>query len=257
MSPPQRMAMLREGRALIDITRMTLPLLWPATKVQPAQARQIIMLPGFGGDDASTWPMRRYLDKLGHFTEGWGLGRNRAGMDIEHSLEDISPSWDIKALKNRQYRGEGAVPMLCDRMAERVRQRHREVRKPLTLIGWSLGGYVAREVARDLPEMVEHVITLGSPVRGGPKYTSAAPFFRRLGLDLDWFEREIDKRESRPIIVPITAIVSPSDGVVGLGAAIDHFSPRVRHVHVDAAHVGLCFNPTVWDLVTDALEKQA
>jgi pimeloyl-ACP methyl ester carboxylesterase len=139
-----------------------------------------------------------------------------------------------------------------------VRVRHRELGGgPLTLIGWSLGGVVAREVARDLPAIVEEVITLGTPVQGGPKYTRAAAFFKGRGMDLDWIERGVANRESTPIRARITAIASPTDAVVGHAATFDHHSPDVRHVDIDAAHLGLCFNPAVWKLIAETLNRAA
>jgi pimeloyl-ACP methyl ester carboxylesterase len=255
LAGPERAHAWREARALLDAGRMVLPLLLPAGQARARRARHIIVMPGFGADDRATWPMRRYLAKLGHHVEGWGLGLNRAGIDIRHTLADLSPGWAIEPIA--RYRNEGSVPMLCDRMAERVRQRHAELGgPPLTLVGWSLGGVVAREVARDLPEMVEEVITLGTPVQGGPKYTRAAAFFRGRGMDLDWIERGVARRESTPIRAPITAIASPTDAVVGHAATFDRHSPRVRHVDVDAAHLGLVFNPTVWREIVRVLNAR-
>jgi pimeloyl-ACP methyl ester carboxylesterase len=244
----------RESRALLDMGRMAWPLLLPAGAARAKRRRHIIVMPGFGADDRATWPLRRYLSKLGHHAEGWGLGLNRAGVDIPHTQDDLSPGWAIERVAD--YRNEGSVPMLCDRMVQRARERHAALGAPLTLIGWSLGGVVAREVARDLPEMVEEVITLGTPVQGGPKYTRAAPFFRGRGMDLDWIEREVHKRDrSRPLTAPVTVIASPSDAVVGHAATRDHHSHNVRHLDVDAAHLGLVFNPTVWRMIADTLNR--
>jgi len=245
----------RESRTLFDLGHMLVPLLMPAGQALARRKRNILVLPGFGADDRATWPLRRYLKKLGHHAEGWGLGLNRAGVEIKHTLADLSPGWAIEPVA--RYRGEGSVPMLCDRMVVRARERHAALGGPLTLIGWSLGGVVAREVARELPDLVEEVITLGTPVLGGPKYTAAAAFFRKRGMDLDWIEREVAKRQAQPIRVPITAIASPSDGVVGFAATRDHHSPDVRHVDVDASHVGLCFNPVVWRQIVDTLNRRA
>jgi pimeloyl-ACP methyl ester carboxylesterase len=253
---PERKDALREFRAVLDFGRMALPLLLPAGSARAKRRRNIIVLPGFGAGDQVTWPLRRYLRKLGHHAEGWGLGVNRAGVDIAHTFAELSSVWDV-APPAKTYRNEGSVPMLCDRMTARVKARHSAVGGRFTLIGWSLGGVVAREVARDLPELVEQVITLGTPVQGGPKYTAAAAFFRKRGMDLDWIERETSKRESTPIRAPITAIISPSDGVVGRAAAYDHYSPNVRHVEIDAAHLGLCFNPSVWKLISQTLNGVA
>lgn len=254
LQPPAPGTAWRESRALLDLGHMVLPLLLPAGQAQARRRRNILVLPGFGADDHATWPLRRYLKKLGHHAEGWGLGRNRAGVEIKHSLADLSPGWAIEPVAH--YRGEGSVPMLCDRMVARARERHAALDGPLTLIGWSLGGVVAREVARELPGIVEEVITLGTPVLGGPKYTAAAAFFRKRGMDLDWIEREVAKRQRQPIRAPITVIASPSDGVVGFAATRDHYSPDVRHIDVDASHLGLCFNPTVWRHITDTLNRR-
>lgn len=251
--PPATRQVLLESRVVLDLARMALPMV---SRPSPtARPRSVIVLPGFGADDRYTWPLRRHLARAGHACEGWGLGKNRAGIDIAHALDDVSAGWNLE--QRSPYFGEASVPMLCDRMVERVRSRAAQDPLPIrrVLVGWSLGGVVAREVARELPELVSHVITLGTPVLGGPKYTSAARFFRGRGMDLDWIERAIGEREVRPIQARITTIYSPTDGVVGVGAAIDRHSPDVEHVEVDAAHIGLCFNPTVWRLVLEAIES--
>ena len=211
----------------------------------------VIVLPGFGSGDRVTAPLRQFLKRSGYQAEGWGLGVNRAGIGLIEDLDDLSEHWPID--RSREHRGEASVPALCDRMAARVLQRSQDLGRPVALIGWSLGGYVAREVARDLPEQVACVITMGSPVVGGPKYTAAARFFRRLGQDLDWIEAEVQKRNVRPITQPITAIYSKSDAVVSWAAALDHDSPRVTHIEVNAAHMGMAFNPQIWGHVERAL----
>ena len=95
---------------------------------------------------------------------------------------------------------------------------------------------------------------MGSPTIGGPKYTAAVDFFRKRGMDVDWIEENIRRREERAIRQPITAIFSKSDAVVSWQAAIDHHSENVRHVEVNAAHLGMGFNPTIWQQVVAALE---
>lgn len=251
LNPPSRLALLKESRTVLELVRMTGSLIAPGMR-KASHSVPTIVIPGFGGDDRWTWPLRRLLARAGHRPEGWGLGRNLAGVDIRHTQDDLPPAWGLE--RRADYHGEGSVVMLCQRMVERVRQRHAEIGEPITLIGWSLGGYVAREVARDLPHCVSRVITLGTPVIGGPKYTAAASFFRQRGMDLDWIEREIAKRDRTPITAPITAIVSPSDGVVGPAAAIDRVSPDVRHVEIDTAHIGLIFSPAVWREILKVLK---
>ena len=88
-----------------------------------------------------------------------------------------------------------------------------------------------------------------------PKYTVAARIFQQLGMNLDWIEREVARREATPIQARITAIVSPSDGIVGYAAAYDHVSPNVRHLEIDASHLGMCFNPSIWQLIVATLDR--
>jgi len=120
-------------------------------------------------------------------------------------------------------------------------------------VGWSLGGVLAREAARERPELVARVVTLGSPVVGGPKYTAVAGIYRQRGIDLDAVEREIAARERVPIRAPITAIYSRSDAVVAWQACIDRHSPNVEHVEVETSHVGLGFCPEVYRVVARSL----
>lgn len=252
LTPPPRYMILREARLITDMARMTLPL--ASALLNPTHDKAdalVVVLPGFGAGDASTKPMRSWLNRRGFDAEGWSLGRNLAGLDLKGDFSDLVAEWNVDF--SAEHNGEVSVPLLVDRVIERVSTRARETGRPISLIGWSLGGYLAREAARDLPDTVERVITLGSPIVGGPKYTAAADAFRRRGQDLDWIEQAIADREVRPIHQPITAIVSRTDAVVSRDAAIDRYSDRVEHIEVNAAHLGLAFNPTIWRHVLAAL----
>jgi len=254
LSAPGGAALLRESRVVIDAVRMLGPML--GAHLQPRREMRpllVILAPGFGSDDRYLAPLRRYLSRKGFQSEGYGLGRNLAGIDLPHRLEDLSDRWQFSA--KTDYRGEASVPYLCDRLIDRINKRHAETGLPVALIGWSLGGYLCREAARDLPEIVRSVITLGAPTIGGPKYTAAAALFRKRGTDLDWIEAEIKRRESVPIRQPITAIFSKTDGIVSWQACIDHYSEKVQHVEINGSHLGLGFNPSVWEHITAALES--
>jgi pimeloyl-ACP methyl ester carboxylesterase len=256
LAPPKRSALLLESRVALDLARMVGPLLGARASRRPARGGPlVIVVPGFGSSDGYTLPLRSYLQSLGFDAEGWGLGKNLAGVDLPHTLDDLSDNWDVSRQRD-EYRGEASVPYLCDRFMERVAERHEATGRTIALVGWSLGGYIAREAARDLPDVVDRVVTMGSPTIGGPKYTAAAGFFRARGMDLDWIEAEIRNRESRPIRQPITAIYSKSDGVVNWQAAMDHHSERVTHIEVGAAHLGMGFNPVIWSHVVEALEAE-
>jgi len=261
-SPPKRLAMMGESRLLFDMGSMALSFAETVFQSNTNNASKspklpIILFPGFASDDRYLKPLAYYLQRYSYQTEGWGLGVNLAGINLPHTLEDLSDAWDVEPTADYQvdnYKGEGGVAYLCDQAIARVKQRSRELNSPVVLIGWSLGGYLARETARDLPKEVAQVITFGAPVVGGPKYTTAATVFKRKGFDLDWVEREVGKREQRLIQQPITAIFSKSDGVVDWHAAIDKFSSNVEHIEVNAPHLGMGFRREIWRLVKDRLD---
>jgi esterase/lipase len=190
----------------------------------PRGAAAVLVLPGFGADDLSTVPLRTFLRRLGHEVEGWTLGRNG-----------------------------GNVEALLPKVAERARvlaERHAE---PVHLIGQSLGGVLARELARDRPAQVAQVITLGTPVVGGPAYT-------RVGFTYEPGQRAriaaaIEQRDRVPIGVPVTAVYSRRDGIVAWQACIDHVNPQVEHVEVSSSHFGMGIDPDVWLLSAKLLAE--
>jgi pimeloyl-ACP methyl ester carboxylesterase len=253
LAPPARRELLGEIRVVADAARMLGALAWPPRRSDRSERELLVILaPGFGSDGRYLAPLRRHLAGFGFAAEDWGLGKNVAGIDIPHTLDDLSDRWSFTL--REEYHGEASVPLLVDRLVEQLQRRHAETGKPVALVGWSLGGYICREAARDLPGIVDRVVTFGSPTKGGPKYTAAADFFRKRGMDLDWIEEEVAGRESNPIRQPITAIYSRSDGIVDWRACIDHHSPNVRHFEVNAAHLGMGFNPTIWKQVVQALD---
>ena len=157
---PSRLATLLEIRAPLDWA--TLLLHAPRLRNAPrGDGRPVMLLPGYGTDEASMRPLGRYLRFLGYDVYDWGVGRNR-----------------------------GKVNEYTQLVGERVRELHDELGDvPLTLIGWSLGGVIARETARLHEPFVREVITLGTPIVGGPKYTATARRYAKHGFDLDEIER--------------------------------------------------------------------
>lgn len=250
---PSRVNLFREAFAGFDAIGAPAALLRAQLSPMPGASSRgpVVVLPGLGANDLSTAPLRRFLNLAGFASEGWGLGFNRGGRGLIRELSELSERWTVD--RTRPHAGEGDVPALCDVFIDRVKARTDELGEAVSLVGWSLGGYVARETARDLPDEVRSVVTLGAPAIGGPKHTSIAPLYRARNIDLDWIEEETEKRHDRPIMQPITAIYSERDGIVSSYAAIDEFSPNVRHVRVDASHFGMGLNPKVWRLVVDAL----
>ena len=219
---PTSTSMLRELMGWQEIPLLATRL--PALLGAPRGARSVLVLPGFGASDASTWVLRRYLAWLGHDVHGWGLGAN-----------------------------DGDVPRLLARVLALVDELAVSRGGSLDLVGWSLGGYIAREAARDRPDLVRRVVTLGSPVVGGPKYTAVGRRYVAAGYDLDAIEAAVEARGAVPIRVPITAIFSRWDGIVAWEACIDRRSPDVEHVEVKATHLGLGFSAEVLALVARRL----
>ena len=256
--PPSKYSMIFESRMLLDI--VTIPFSLAASRLSKQSSISsypIIMFPGFGTTEIHMKALECHLRNLGYLTEGWGLGRNQAGLNLDHCCEDLSPDWGLKPTEKRpreSYNGEGSVAFLCQKAIARVKQRSKELGSPVIIIGWSLGGYIARECARELPNEVSQVITFGSPIVGGPKYTRAVKFFRERGLDIDWIEESIEQRNSKPIKQPITCIYSKSDAIVSPYAALDRVSPNVKNIEVKSSHFGMGFNRKVWGIVKSALE---
>ncbi len=225
LRPPAARTGFLEARALLEFSS-----LFPAAPglftLPRGDGRQVMTLPGFGADDSSTWPLRRFLASLGYRPLPWGLGVNQ---DPEVAAEKLL----------------ARLPSVQDADA------------PITLIGWSLGGIVARLIAHHAPEAVREVITMGTPVEGGPKYTSMGAFYAaRQGIDLDSFEAHVHAVNARGIDAPLTVIFSKSDAVVGWRAAIDRYNPQARHVEVRSSHLGLGANPTVYRIIARTLAGQ-
>ncbi|NJN53077.1 MAG: alpha/beta hydrolase [Gammaproteobacteria bacterium] len=195
----------------------------PALALAPrGDGQRVLVWPGFGAGNGSTAVLRAYLRWLGYDAQGWSLGDNSG--DVLDTLDHLK--------------------------ADLLRAPSPE---PVSLIGWSLGGYLAREVARDCPHRVKRVITLGSPVIGGPKYTAIAHAFSQRGQSLDEIERLVDARYAVPLTAPVTAIYSKADGVVAWQACIDERSPNVQHVEVFSSHAGLGFSPHAYRIVANRL----
>lgn len=252
LAPPSRAAIALEARVFLDLVKMGSPLIRSyRLRMEQTRHQRVMVVPGFGAGDNYTWPLRKVLSHLGFEVLGWGLGVNKAGLDIPHTLADLHPRWKFEP--KDEYRREGGVPYVIDRLIERVESVAAQSDQPIALVGWSLGGLMAREVAREMPHAISQVITMGTPVVGGPKYTMAVNAFKERNCDVDWIEQGVALRDENPIQVPITALVSPTDGVVSYGAAIDRNSPLVEHINIDVSHLAFPYSTKVWDIVQDKL----
>lgn len=220
LAPPsflQRSKELLIGRDLLRLA-VELPTLGALPR---GDGSPVVLVPGFGAGDASFAPMRLLLRRLGHDVRSARLGRT--GDD---------------------------VPELAGRVAALATAISSETGRPPALVGWSIGGVLAREAARDAPNVVRRVITMGTPVVGGPSYTALAALYsddRRAAI-----QAEIAERNRTPIRVPVTAIWSPNDGIVNPAACQDD-AQDVEHVRVASTHVGMGVDPVVWRVVAERL----
>jgi len=228
LRPPRRWELVREARVVLERLALRLQMRRLIADAPRGRGEPVLVVPGFATDDGWTARLRDFLAAIGYEALGWGLGRNR-----------------------------GNVPKLIPAVVERVEALAGERVVPLKLVGWSLGGYLAREAARERPQLVERVITLGAPVVGGPSYTASAPMYLRKGYDLDVIGAAVLERERRPLIVPVFAVFSRSDGVVAWRACIDTFAnPRVEHHELGSSHLGLVGSPRVFELVAELLARK-
>ena len=218
---PADLLALLEARAPLE--GLGLLAAWPYLALMPrGDGRPVVLAPGYGAGDGAMYPLFRYLQWLGYSMHHWGLGRNRGNVG-EYVRKLTARVSDLKA------ESDGAR---------------------VTLIGWSLGGVIMREIARDRPDLVREVITLGTPIIGGPKYTRVAKVFAgRHNIDLEHLEREIHRRNLQPIACPLTSVYSKSDGIVAWRASIDTYNPQARNIRVTSSHLGLVFNPLAWRVV--------
>ncbi len=191
------------------------------------KAHPVMLLPGYGASERAMQMLAKRLEALGYVVKQWGQGKNH-----------------------------GAVHKLVPPLKARIREWSAQLGQPISLIGWSLGGYIARELARDLPAEIAGVVTLGSPVVGGPKYTLTAKQYVKMGFDLDAIERDIAARDSVPIQCPMTLIFSRVDGIVSWPATIDRVTPHARHMEASCSHIGMVLSPKVFRQIAKALADQ-
>ena len=203
----------------------------PFTRTLPrGDGHGVIVLPGFTAGDRSTEPLRRTLRSLGYHTFGWRLGPN---LGPTAAIVD-----GIVDLLGRAYDKTGAA---------------------VSIVGWSLGGIYARELARSYPRAVRQVITLGSPIQMIQADDSAAgPLFdslRRLHTSETY--RTVRDCERPPLSVPATSIYTRLDGVVSWRSCLIEHTDNSDNIEVLGSHSGLGFNPSVIYAIADRLALPA
>ncbi|MDF0542575.1 alpha/beta fold hydrolase [Sphingobium sp. H39-3-25] len=171
----------------------------------------VVVIPGFMASDKTTARMRRSLRQAGFPVHGWGLGRNQ-GVDAT-LLQRLDAHVDSLGLT-----------------------------EPAVVVGWSLGGLIAREYAKYRPGRVARVITLGSPFSGDPRANNAWRAYERIaGHPVDCPPINCDLGEKPP--VETIACWSPRDGVVAPLSARGRRHERDRALELDCSHMAFVAAP--------------
>ena len=226
---PPLWKLLFEVRALGELAAYiaTIPL---HTLFPKGDGHNVMVMPGLGAGDFTTLPLRKFLQRLGYNAHGWGLGNNTG----DH------------------YRVIDEMPAMVERLyAEGGHEK-------ISIIGWSLGGIYAREVARRVPHSVRQVITLGSPFSGIYEPNNARWLYKQLNGSLpEETDPELTKDILIPPPVPVTAVYSKGDGVVPWQYCMERqaSAPNVQNVCVPASHSGFGHNPIALWCVADRLMR--
>lgn len=193
------------------------------------KGRPVLVLPGFSATDFMTGRLRSHLRRRGFHVYGWGQGRN-VGLTDE------------------------LVDGLIERFLE-IADRHDE---PVSIVGWSFGGLLARRIAHEYPDRVRQIICLGSPWRAEGERTRATAMFERSRVrhGLSDRARDIVDRLRQPVPVPTTAIWSRSDGITSWsGCSVDETTTPAlaENIEVVSSHVGMVASPVVLAVVVNRL----
>jgi pimeloyl-ACP methyl ester carboxylesterase len=226
LRPPSRALMLLEGRAIPEFGAFlgALPLLSLAPR---GDGHQVLVLPGLVTSDISTRPLRAFLKRQGYAVSGWGLGRNF-----------------------------GPRPGITDGMLTLLRELNETSGRKVSIVGWSLGGVYARQLAKLEPDRVRSVVTLGSPFGGRPTATNAWRIYEivsgKRAADAD---ASFGGALADPPPVPSSAIYSRTDGICAWQVCMEQPSARTENIEVQGSHCGLGHNPAAVYAIADRLAQ--
>lgn len=228
-APSALLALTELPRALAELG--SLPLAAPLLMMAPrGDGHPVLVLPGFTTTDRSTGVLRRYLTQLGYDAHAWELGRNL---------------------------GPRAIGQQGEKLIARLEAIHAATGKKVSLIGWSLGGILARQLSRRRPDLVRDIITMGSPFAGDPRSTNVWRLYEMWsGQRMKDPDTQAQLRESHAAPpVPSTAIYSKYDGIVAWQSCIEPESATTDNIEVPGSHIGLGFNAAVLFAVADRLAQ--
>ncbi len=222
---PSLWLMMLEARALWEAMALAAASPW-LSRMPSGDGHAVLVFPGLGASDVSTLALRRFLQQHGYKVHGWKQGFN------------FGPR-------------EGVL----EACRARVEELHQRYQGKISLIGWSLGGIYAREMAKEMPDRVRCVITLGTPFTGRPTATNAWRFYKLVSGQHQHDEKLLAEVR-KPPPVPTTSIYSKTDGIVAWQCSVN----PVRHAHTEnielhASHVGMGMNPMAMYAIADRLKQ--
>lgn len=227
LAPPFKQLGLEPFRAVMEYATMRL---MDRRALPRGDGHPVVVFPGLCSDAQWLGPVLSMCTELGYTACDWGRGLN------------TGPRGDVD---------EWLVGLADDigRLLKKHRQR-------ATLVGWSLGGLYAREVAKHLgPHRVRQVVSIGSPFAGEPEHTNASLLYRLLNGRPPVLTDALRERLKTAPPVPTTSIYSRTDGVVAWQACIqpdcDH--PHIENIEVDSSHCGMGWNARVLAILADRL----
>lgn len=195
-----------------------------------AETHPVVIFPGLATNGLAMAPLRRHCRALGHPALDWGRGFN------------TGPTGDVSAWLDELAAHTGA---LLDHTPGRA-----------SLIGWSLGGFYAREVAKRLPDRVRQVITIGTPFNGEPSHTNVQWLFKLLNNSTAITDTLLTGELRTPPPVPSTAVYSRADGIVDWdGCRHTTDVQRHRNVEIAGSHIGMGWNPEVLQIIRSRLTE--
>lgn len=189
----------------------------------------VIVYPGLGAGAMTTAALRAHLGRCGFAVHDWAQGVN------------IGP--------------EGPFDDWLEALAARVRLLHATCERRVSLVGWSLGGLYAREIAKRCPQSVRQVVTLATPHNAVGDANHAGTLFRLLGGDTSQLTPALQARLRERPPVPVTSIYSRSDGVVCWRGCLEEAAADAENVAVHASHLGMPAHPDVLRIVADRLAQ--
>lgn len=221
---PNALLLMLEGRAPWEFAAMMASMPW-LKRLARGDGHAVLVFPGLGANDATTAPLRNFLHDVGYSAYPWKQGFN--------------------------FGPRNGVMEAMRHLVQRTADRHGG---KVSLLGWSLGGLYARELAKEMPELARCVITLGTPFAGHPRATNAWRFYEMVSGQSVQDPALIEQLKTLPP-VPTTSIYSRSDGVVAWQCSLNPESPLAENIEVHASHIGMGMNPLAMFAMADRLRQ--